>query len=193
MKFSEFLNEISFFKIKKLYKLQPEDVVKEFKELFSYSEDVKLIKVQQGGQASNNGDIKYSSIGILIHELLHLLQFKSSNDNRYKEFKLDKESFINYVLQRKELNNQAISVAFSLTELNLTVSDFKNAEYDNSSTLSTTKDRLNFFFYNLNAVKSNRKIDLYKRISKYREYILYLDSENKKITENVVTTPYTFI
>jgi len=187
LKLIEFLNEISFFKIKKLYKLnEAPEVVKEFKELFNYTDDIKLTKIEQGGYSKPN-EVYYSSIGILIHELLHLLQFKYETDNRYKEFKLDKESFIEYVLQRKELNNQAISVAFSLTELNLTISDFKDVEVPNS--LNSLKDRLNFFFYNLNSVKSNRKIDLYKRISKYQEYIVYMNEDYQP----TVNSTYSFI
>jgi len=192
MNFREFLEETSYNKIKSLYIFDDYDLVDKFKELFNYNENIVIFKVPFGGKAYRDGKIEYSSKGTLIHELFHLLQYKTEKtNNKYNNLKMDKICFLKYILQKKELNNQAISVAFSLKELNKNISDIKI--FDNEDIynldLSNIENRLSLFFSYLKQSKSSRKKVLIDKIEKYKRYMQYIDYE----LNNIEHSPITFI
>jgi len=192
MNFREFIEETSYNKIKFLYVLDDYDLVEKFKEIFNYNENIDIFKVPFGGTAYRNGKIEYSSKDTLIHELFHLLQYKvEKTKNKYHNLKMDKTGFLKYILQKKELNNQAISVAFSLKELNKNISDIKifDNEHIYNLDLSNIENRLSLFFSYLEQSKSSRKKVLIGKIDKYKRYMQYIDYE----LNNIEHTPITFI
>jgi len=188
--FKNYINELSLTKFKKLFYAKTDyDVIEIFKRDFNYKDKIKLIKVSNGGMSNSAGLIEYSSRGVLIHELFHLLQYKAMSDKEktiYKDLSFEPKKFSEYVLQRKELNNQAISVAYNMYNLNIDI-DIMNEE--NTKNIDINKldfersiDRIKYFFVIMNNVKNNRKIDLYKKINNYKQYIGYLDNLNLEET-----------
>jgi len=202
MKFNQYLSEISINKFRLLFNKELDDnkVVDLFKKDFYYSGNIKLVKVNIGGSATKEGVIQYSNRGILIHELFHLLQFKAilnsaKATNELKRYHLhdieNSYKFSMYVLQRKELNNQAISVAYYINfyNINYNIMDTKVLDIDRLD-MSKYTDRLKLYFYHLNKVNDKKKKQLYSLIRKYSSYLSYM--ENLSESEGIIYGP-TFI
>lgn len=189
MNFRDYLNEISFYKIRNLLDIEEHEIVTEFKKIFNYKDKINIKAVNIGGSSSPDGNITYSSKGILLHELFHLLQYKAMSTYEYTRYKNlidigNKDNFISYVLQRKELNNQAISISYILFEKNILIDDIikevKTIENIDNLDISNIDDRLKIWFFYMSSVKSKRKVDLFERIKKYRDYMVYLSSDSIK-------------
>lgn len=152
IKFKEYISEVSLKELKLIYSSDNEVLVLKFKEVFQYKGQIKIKKIPLGGSSNPKGEIEYSTKGILIHELFHLLQFKAMQKEESLKYIILKDNLTNlldYMLQPKELNKQAISIAFSLDSFGMEYSS-KNLNTD----LGTQIGRLN---YVLNAINSKPK------------------------------------
>lgn len=108
------LNESVIHKIKKIFLAKDADyLVKQFKEIFNIDDELVYAKVSIGGGTNiKTGHIKYSSLGTLIHELIHYLQFKAGCTEKNYIVPIHTDcGILEYILQPKELNNWAISLA----------------------------------------------------------------------------------
>lgn len=183
MTFKGSLTETSFTKFSKLFKEDsPEKIVEIFRELFKYKDNIELIKVSMGGNASELGIVKYSSKGVLIHELFHLLQFKNAPQEAFTKYiKVNPnniEEFVNYYLQPLEFNNQAISLASKLIDNNIKYSEIHKLKVPNN--IDTEYNRLCFTMYHLYNYKSKRSNKLLELIKKYMAYIEYINKYSIK-------------
>lgn len=115
------LNESVIHKIKKIFLAKDADyLVKQFKEIFNITEEIIYSKVSIGGGTNiTTGHIKYSSLGTLIHELIHYLQFKAGCTEKNCVFPIFTNcGILEYILQPRELNNWAISLACESLQYN---------------------------------------------------------------------------
>ena len=108
------LNESVIHKIKKIFLAKDADyLVKQFKEIFNISEEIIYDKVSIGGGTNvKTGHIKYSSLGTLVHELIHYLQFKAGCTEKNYVFPIHTDCGI------RELNSWAISLACESLQYN---------------------------------------------------------------------------
>ena len=183
------INEISLQKMENLIILDNEySIVQEFKKIFKINVKIYTEYVKSGGLCTMNSktsfNIKYSNKGNLIHELLHVLQFLSQNDTKYKNFtNIDDNTFMEYLLQPKELNNQAISLAFGIHGLNMNTKE--TLEYKKKITITEKSDlnaKILFIFYRINLFPKDKKYikKLKGLIQKYVSYIDYLEKTKTK-------------
>ena len=192
--FKEYINEISIIKLKKLYKLKDEQMVHEFVKEFNIKEKivVKKSNISFLEKRKNLFYIEYSNQGLLIHELLHILQFIALKNNineleKYIDFDPEnlKESLPRYALQTKELNNQAISVAYTLNEKGLNLKNYNSI--DSNDRLSIYLNIMTHLSGDTNLLKKRDK--LFDLINKYQTFMKYIDYENKELHESLFYGP----
>ena len=115
------LNESVIHKIKKIFLAKDADyLVKQFKEIFNIPEEISYAKVSIGGGTNiTTGHIKYSSLGTLVQELIHYLQFKAGCTEKNYIVPIHTDcGILEYILQPRELNNWAISLACESLQYN---------------------------------------------------------------------------
>ena len=189
------LNESVIHKIKKIFLAKDADyLVKQFKEIFNIPEEITYTKVNIGGGTNiTTGHIKYSSLGTLIHELIHYLQFKSGcTEKNYVVPNYTDCGILEYILQPRELNNWAISLACESLQYNSFEEFLKSSkELPKSKTFeyANKAERMNHCMYLLqsdikcgkhSSVKTAFKEKLFK-LSK--QYMLVIKSLEKDISE----------
>jgi hypothetical protein len=189
------LNESVIHKIKKIFLAKDADyLVKQFKEIFNIQEEIIYNKVSIGGGTNiTTGHIKYSSLGTLIHELIHYLQFKSGCTEKNYIVPIHTDcGILEYILQPRELNNWAISLACEALQYNSFEEFLKNSkELPKSKTFEDANkaERMKHCIYLLQSdircgkhtpVKYEFKEKLFK-LSK--QYMLAIKSLEKDISE----------
>ena len=189
------LNESVIHKIKKIFLAKDADyLVKQFKEIFNIPEEITYTKVSIGGGANiKTGHIKYSSLGTLIHELIHYLQFKAGCTEKNYIVPIHTDcGILEYILQPRELNNWAISLACESLQYNSFEEFLKSSkELPKSKTFEDANkaERMNHCMYLLqsdikcgshSSVKTAFKEKLFK-LSK--QYMLVIKSLEKDISE----------
>ena len=189
------LNESVIHKIKKIFLAKDADyLVKQFKEIFNIDDELVYAKVSIGGGTNiKTGHIKYSSLGTLIHELIHYLQFKAGCTEKNYIVPIHTDcGILEYILQPRELNNWAISLACESLQYNSFEEFLKNSkELPKSKTFEDANkaERMNHCMYLLqsdikcgkhSSVKPAFKEKLFK-LSK--QYMLVIKSLEKDISE----------
>ena len=189
------LNESVIHKIKKIFLAKDADyLVKQFKEIFNIDDELVYTKVSIGGGTNiTTGHIKYSSLGTLIHELIHYLQFKAGCTERNYVVPIHTDcGILEYILQPRELNNWAISLACESLQYNSFEEFLKNSkELPKSKTFedANKSERMQHCIYLLqsdikcgkhSSVKKAFKEKLFK-LSK--QYMLVIKSLEKDISE----------
>lgn len=179
-------------KIKELYLMKDADkLVKKFKEIFEITNEIKIKKVEIGGEFNPTTlEISYSSMNSLIHELVHYLQVFYKHKAEYYYVDKDKGdcSILKYMLQPLELNNWAISLAAEALEYNSFDEFLKIAKISNDFWSAKSKERLSHILYLLtnNMGCSIRKSDKEKLLKKSKQYYLVVKSLKKDIREHYV-------
>jgi len=164
---------------------------------------IKLIKIEQGGHAQRPYTVAYSSKASLIHELLHLLQYEAEDDEKgqmlimsYKNvssFSTEdlRKEFVPYMLQRQELNNQAISVAYWVNSLKLDVKSLYKSitgkELEDQSTQSSRIRIMLGLLYDYRGMASRKKSFLKKKTMQYTTMMNTL-STNENVIKHGFTT-----
>ena len=189
------LNESVIHKIKKIFLAKDADyLVKQFKEIFNIPEEISYAKVSIGGGTNiTTGHIKYSSLGTLVHELIHYLQFKAGCTEKNYIVPIHTDcGILEYILQPRELNNWAISLACESLQYNSFEEFLKiSNELPKSKTFEDANkaERMNHCMYLLqsdikcgkhSSVKTAFKEKLFK-LSK--QYMLVIKSLEKDISE----------
>lgn len=191
------LNESVINKIKKIFLARNADyLVKQFKEIFNITDEITYTKVTIGGGTNTQTKhIKYSSLGTLIHELIHYLQISAGcNEKDYIIANHTECGILNYILQPRELNNWAISLATealqygSFDEYLKTAKELTGKSFENAN----KKERMCHCLYLLQTdikcgkdsnVKQVFKDKLFKLA---KQYMLVIKSLEKDITEHYV-------
>ena len=189
------LNESVINKIKKLYYLKDADsIVKEFKNIFSIDDEIKTSKVYIGGNINpKTKEIRYSSLGALIHELVHYLQLKAgATEDMHIDPDTTNCGILNYIVQPLELNNWSISLAAEALQYNSFEEFLRIAELlpeHKAFFKSDRHDRLKHCLYlltnNMNCGVQKKYKD--RLLSKAKQYMLVIKSLEKDITEHYTT------
>lgn len=190
--FDEGLNESVINKIKKLYFLKDaESIVKEFKNIFSIDDEIKASKISIGGNINiYTKEIQYSSLGTLIHELVHYLQLRAGTTEDM-HIKPDSSNcgILNYIVQPLELNNWSISLAAEALQYNSFEQFLKTAELLPESKEFLKADRHDRLKHCLYLLTNNMNCGVQKKykdrlLTKAKQYMLVIKSLEKDITEH---------
>lgn len=190
--FDEDLNESVINKIKKLYFLKDVDsTVKEFKNIFNIDDEIKISKTNIGGTINTNTrEIKYSSLGALIHELVHYLQLRAGttiDDHIQPEF--SNCGILNYIVQPLELNNWSLSLAAESLQYSSFEQFLKTAELLPKSKEFLKADRHDRLKHCLYLLTNNMNCGVQRKykdrlLTKAKQYMLTIKSLEKDITEH---------
>jgi hypothetical protein len=190
------LNESVITKIKKIFLLKDADsIVKNFKDIFSIKDDIKISKINIGGANLDTLEITYSSLSTLIHELIHYLQLRAGvlkDIYSYPEY--TNCGILRYMLQPLELNNWAISLACESLQYNSFDDFLKISEelpidkFENANKTDRLKHCLHLLTHNMNCDKKYNIRKQYKEklLKLAKQYSLVIKSLNKDITEHYV-------
>ncbi len=188
------LNESVIHKIKKIFLARDADyLVKQFKEIFNIDNNIIYSKVHIGGSCNiKTGNITYSSLGTLIHELIHYLQFKAGlTEKNYIFPKHTDCGILEYILQPRELNNWAISLACESLQYNSFEEFLKSSKMlsDKQFENANKQERLNHCLFLLQSDIRCGKQSPAKQVFKdklfklAKQYMLVIKSLEKDITE----------
>ncbi len=190
--FDKDLNESVIHKIKKLYFSKDADsIVKEFKNIFNIDDNIKISKVHIGGSIDpKTKEIRYSSLGVLIHELVHYLQLKAGAT---EDMHIDPDStdcgILNYIVQPLELNNWSISLAAEALQYNSFEEFLRTAELLPEHKVFFKSDRHDRLKHCLYLLTNNMNCGVQKKykdrlLTKAKQYMLIIKSLEKDITEH---------
>lgn len=193
--FDNDLSESVINKIKKIYFLRDaESIVKEFKNIFDINDDIKISKIDIGGDINvNTKEIRYSSLGTLIHELVHYLQLRAgTTDEMHLKPDFTDCGILRYIVQPLELNNWALSLAAEALQYNSFESFIQTAEKLPESKefiKANRQDRLKHCLYlltnNMNCGVQKKYKD--RLLSKSKKYMLIVKSLEKDIKEHYIS------
>ena len=189
------LNESVIHKIKKIFLARDaEYLVKQFKEIFNIDDNIIYSKVPIGGSCNvSTGYITYSSLGTLIHELVHYLQFKAGlTEKNYIFPKHTDCGILEYILQPRELNNWAISLACESLQYNSFEEFLKSSKILSNKQVfkdANKQERLSHCLFLLQSDVKCGKQSSAKQVFKdklfklAKQYMLVIKSLEKDITE----------
>jgi hypothetical protein len=190
--FDEDLNESVINKIKKLYFLKDaESIVEEFKNIFSIDDMIKITKINIGGHINvNTREIEYSSLGSLIHELVHYLQLRAgTTGDMHLNPDFTNCGILNYIVQPLELNNWSLSLAAEALQYDSFEKFLKTAELlpkTKEFLTANRHDRLKHCLYlltnNMNCGVQRKYKD--RLLTKAKQYMFTIKSLEKDITEH---------
>ncbi len=199
--FDNDLSESVINKIKKIYFLRDaESIVKEFKNIFNINDDIKISKIDIGGDINvNTREIRYSSLGTLIHELVHYLQLRAgTTDEMHLKPDFTDCGILRYIVQPLELNNWALSLAAEALQYNSFESFIQTAEKLPESKKfikASRQDRLKHCLYlltnNMNCGVQKKYKD--RLLDKSKKYMLIIKSLEKDIKEHYVESSNSYI
>lgn len=190
--FHEDLSESVINKIKKLYFLKDaESIVKEFKNIFDIDDN---IKISIGGNIDvHTKEIQYSSLGTLIHELIHYLQLRAgTTEDMHIKPDFTNCGILNYIVQPLELNNWSISLAAEALQYDSFEKFLKTAELLPKSKEFLKSDRHDRLKHCLYLLTNNMNCGVQKKykdrlLTKAKQYMLTIKSLEKDITEHYTT------
>jgi hypothetical protein len=195
--FEEELSESVINKIKKLYFLKDAvSIVKEFKNIFSIDDEIKISKVSIGGKINvDTKEIEYSSLGALIHELVHYLQLRAgtTGDMHIKPH-FTNCGILNYIVQPLELNNWSLSLAAESLQYDSFEKFLKTAELLPKSKEFLKADRHDRLKHCLYLLTNNMNCGVPRKykdrlLTKAKQYMLAIKSLEKDITEHYTEYP----
>lgn len=143
-------NESVINKISKLFLLKDaQRVLDKFKEIFNIEDNkIKLKQVEIGGYYDpDTNTVAYSTLNLLIHEMLHYLQVKSKNKYRYIQPKFDDCGLLRHIYQATELNNWAISLADDAQEYNSFEMFLRSGKHFDDFTKLTRSEKIKHIVY----------------------------------------------
>ncbi len=197
--FEEGLSESVINKIKKIYFLKDaESIVKEFKKIFDIDDDIKISKINIGGDINvNTKEIRYSSLGTLIHELVHYLQLRAgTTDEMHLKPDFTDCGILRYIVQPLELNNWALSLAAEALQYNSFESFIQTAEKlpESKEFIKVNRhDRLKHCLYlltnNMNCGVQKKYKD--RLLDKSKKYMLIIKSLEKDIKKHYISNTNT--
>lgn len=193
--FEEGLGESVINKIKKIYFLKDaESIVKEFKSIFDIDDDIKISKISIGGDINvNTREIRYSSLGSLIHELVHYLQLRAgTTDEMHLKPDFTDCGILRYIVQPLELNNWSLSLAAEALQYNSFESFIKTAKKLPESKEFIKADRHDRLKHCLYLLTNNMNCGVQKKykdrlLSKSKQYMLIIKSLEKDIKEHYIS------
>lgn len=195
------LSESVINKIKKIYFLRDaESIVKEFKNIFDIDDDIKISKIDIGGDINvNTREIRYSTLGTLIHELVHYLQLRAgTTDDMHLKPDFTDCGILRYIVQPLELNNWALSLAAEALQYKSFESFIQTAEKLPESkefVKANRQDRLKHCLYlltnNMNCGVQKKYKD--RLLSKSKKYMLIIKSLEKDINEYYVESINSYV
>lgn len=199
--FDNDLSESVINKIKKIYFLRDaESIVKEFKNIFDINDDIKISKIDIGGDINvNTKEIRYSSLGTLIHELVHYLQLRAgTTDEMHIKPDFTDCGILKYIVQPLELNNWALSLAAEALQYNSFENFIQTAEKLPESKKfikANRQDRLKHCLYlltnNMNCGVQKKYKD--RLLSKSKKYMLTIKSLEKDIKEHYIESSNSYV
>lgn len=189
--FDKDLNESVINKIKKLYFLKDaESIVNEFKNIFDINDEIKISKINIGGNIDvDTKEIEYSSLGALIHELVHYLQLRAgTTGDMHLKPDFTNCGILNYIVQPLELNNWALSLAAESLQYNSFEKFLKTAELLPKTKEFLTADRHTRLKHCLYLLTNNMNCGIQRKykdrlLSRAKQYMLTIKSLEKDITE----------
>lgn len=193
--FDKDLNESVINKIKKLYFLKDaESIVREFKKIFDINDEIKTSKINIGGNIDvDTKEIEYSSLGTLIHELVHYLQLRAgTTEDMHLKPEFTNCGILNYIVQPLELNNWALSLAAESLQYNSFEKFLKTAELLPKTKEFLTSDRHDRLKHCLYLLTNNMNCGVQRKykdrlLTRAKQYMLTIKSLEKDITEHYTT------